>query len=318
MTTGDPQYREFRVATSKMVADEIVLARLEPRDGRPVSEWESGAHVEIRLPSGLIRHYSLCGDRADRGGYEIAVLHERAGRGGSREFHSLTAGAEVGVGEPRNGFSLESAAEYLFIAGGVGITPILPMVRQVASAGGSWNLLYAGRSQSSMAFIDEVRAIDPDRVRVHCDDESGTPDFAGVLATAGTSTRIYMCGPGPMLDHVTTLHSEAAIPGPLHLERFAAGTAAVVSGEPFELVAQRSGVTVTVSEGQTILESLRPHISRLPFSCEEGYCGTCETEVIDGIPDHRDTYLDDDEKESGGTVMICVSRCAGRRLVLDL
>lgn len=318
-TLRTDRYQRMAVAEVECVADGIVRLRLELPDGGAVAPWEPGAHVELRLPSGLIRHYSLCGDPADEGGYEIAVLREPAGRGGSDEVHrDVTVGRSVDVSAPRNDFALEPANDYLFIAGGVGITPLLPMIERAAKAGTTWRLVYGGRTRRSMAFLDRVRSLGPDCVSVHIDDESGRPDLATELAGVREGARIYACGPGAMLDLVADLHGRDGSYGELHLERFAGQVSVDVTGDAFEVVAQRSGVSVTVGPDETILGALRPLVSQLPFSCEDGYCGTCETEVIEGVPDHRDTYLDEEERDSGDLMMICVSRCHGPRIVLDV
>lgn len=319
MTETHDSYDVLRVTKAELVAEGILLARFESPDSGPLPPWEPGSHIEIVLPSGLVRHYSLCGDPADSAYYEVAVLLESAGRGGSAEFHRcVSVGSDLRVGLPRNNFELEPAEEYLFVAGGVGITPMLPMIRHAEASGTPWRLVYGGRSRNSMAFLESVLALGNDHVAIFADDAEGRPDFAAELDRLGPGAAVYACGPTPMLDVLTDARSIKSVAAELHIERFVGESAGDITGAPFKVVAKRSGVTVTVGADESILTALRPVVSHIPFSCEDGYCGTCESAVIEGTVDHRDTYLDDDEREAGDTMMICVSRCVGPRLVLDL
>ncbi|WP_072801630.1 PDR/VanB family oxidoreductase [Rhodococcoides yunnanense] len=319
MASTETRYDTLRVTQAELVADAIVLARFESPTAAPLPPWEPGSHIEIVLPSGLVRHYSLCSDPDDPSHYEIAVLREPAGRGGSAEFHDgVSVGSDISVGLPRNNFTLEPATEYLFIAGGVGITPMLPMIRRADATGTPWRLVYGGRTRASMAFLDSVVALGSDRVSVFADDVEGRPNFAAEMGRLGAGAAVYACGPTPMLDLLTELHITQGVAAELHIERFVGESAGDITGETFEVVATRSGVSVTVGTDESILTALRPLVSHIPFSCEDGYCGTCETAVIEGTVDHRDSYLDDDERAAGDTMMICVSRCTGSRLVLDL
>lgn len=303
---------KLRIRAAEAVADRVVAVELESMAGLDLPAWEPGAHIEIRLPSGLVRHYSLCGDVDDRSVYRIAVLHEEAGRGGSRELHETAhAGAVLEVRPPRNNFPLEPAGEYLFLAGGIGITPIIPMIQRAEAP---WRLVYGGRSRSHMAFLDEVVS---DRVRVVADDVEGRPDLATEIASVGPDGLVYACGPAPMLDLVTDLCARQNKSDRLRIERFSVA-AVDTEGAPFEVELARTGVSVPVAPTETILQAMRARAIPAPFSCENGYCGTCEAVVLDGEPDHRDTFLTDEEKAESFTVMICVSRCTGPRLVLDL
>lgn len=303
---------KLRIRAAQAVADEIVAVELESMAGLDLPAWEPGAHIEVRLPSGLVRHYSLCGDVDDRSTYRIGVLRESAGRGGSREFHEIArTGAVLEVRPPKNNFALEPVAEYLFLAGGIGITPIIPMIQRAEVP---WRLVYGGRSRSHMAFLDELPA---DRVRVFADDVEGRPDLATEIATVGQHGLVYACGPAPMLDLVTDLCARQGRSDRLRLERFSVA-AVDTEGAPFEVELARTGVTIPVASDETILRAMRARAIPAPFSCENGYCGTCEAVVLDGSPQHRDTYLTDEEKAESFTLMICVSRCTGPRLVLDL
>lgn len=307
----------LRIRAAEQVADAVVAVALESMAGLDLPPWEPGAHVEVVLPSGLVRHYSLCGDPQDRASYRVAVLREPVGRGGSRELHEIAAaGAVLKVRPPRNAFALEPAAGYLFLAGGIGVTPMLPMIGAVERSGLPWRLVYGGRTRSHMAFVDGLVA-HGDRVQIMADDVEGRPDLVAEIGATAPDRLIYACGPGPMLDRVAEVAAAAGATDRLRIERFAVAAAAA-AGEPFEVELSRTGVTLPVGADETVLGVLRAKGISAPFSCENGYCGTCETVVLDGEPDHRDTYLTDDEKAEGFTTMICVSRCVGPRLVLDL
>jgi ferredoxin-NADP reductase len=301
----------------------VLSLLLEDADGRELPAWSPGAHLDLRLPGGLVRQYSLSGDPADRSTWRIGVLREPAGRGGSAAVHDQVRPGTVLEGHgPRNNFALEPSPRYVFVAGGIGITPILPMLREAERAGAEWSLLYGGRSRQSMAFLAELPGLDPhgDRVTVHPEDELGLLPLAARLAAPQTDTLVYACGPEPLLAALTETMADWT-PGRLHLERFTpvAPTAEQLAGEhEFEVEAAASGVTVTVPVGVPIIRALEQAGVVVETSCEEGICGTCETKVLDGDVDHRDSLLSEDERVNGGTMMVCVSRCRGQRLVLDL
>ena len=269
--------------------------------------------------SGLTRQYSLCGDPADRKRYTIAVLEEVDGRGGSAELHRVArTGAVIRVRSPRNAFPLAESSRYLFVAGGIGITPILTMVEEAERRGSEWKLVYGGRSRGTMAYVDRVSALTSGVVDLWPEDERGRPDLAALLATADAETQVYVCGPTGLIDAVQTAHASVHGLQPLRFERFAAAGPVDTTGGAFEVVLAKAGKTLTVEEGVSILETVRSVLPRLSYSCEEGYCGECETRVLEGQPDHRDDFLDQEEQEAGESMMICVSRCKGQRLVLDL
>ena len=310
------------VAERVEVADGIVALTLAPEAGSSMVEWQPGAHIDLILPSGRVRQYSLCGVPGESA-YRIAVLREVSGRGGSAEVHAdVAAGSTVRVRGPRNAFPLVEAQEYLFIAGGIGITPLLPMIRQLQAQGREWTLLYGGRTRASMAFVDELQALGGERVRIVPQDEHGHPDLAGALAGHGPSTAVYCCGPEGLLRAVE--NAVAAIPsGPrLHLERFTTPGDRVepipADATAFDVELARTGVTVHVAENQTVLDAVRAVMPGLAFDCLAGHCGSCETRVLAGVPDHRDRVLTDEERASGDSMMLCVSRCRGEQIVLDL
>ncbi|MFE3486993.1 MULTISPECIES: 2Fe-2S iron-sulfur cluster-binding protein [Streptomyces] len=307
--------RRLLITERSEVAEGVVRLRLE---GAGLPRWEPGAHLDLVLPSGLVRQYSLCGDPEDTGAYTVATRLVADGRGGSREVHEqLREGLEIEVRGPRNRFPLTEAPAYVFVVGGIGITPVLPMLRSLAASGADWRLLYGGRSRASMPFLEEIEKLgaDGDRVTVVAQDETGHPDVAGALAELAPGTAVYCCGPEPLTDAVA-----AALPAgrPLHLERFsgAAGDAAGPGSGPFEVELRRSGRTVPVAAGQSVLAAVRTAAPHVAYSCEQGFCGTCQQRVLEGEIDHRDDLLTDDER--GDSMLICVSRCRGGRLVLDL
>ncbi|GEL20289.1 PDR/VanB family oxidoreductase [Pseudonocardia asaccharolytica] len=300
----------------------IVSVTLVDPDGQAVPAWEPGAHIELLLPSGRIRQYSLCGDDQDKTSLTVAVLHEPAGRGGSREVHTTAlVGSQIGVRGPRNNFRLAQAHQHLLIAGGIGVTPIVAMARALERAGADWRLVYLGRS-GEMAFMAELRDINPGRADIVETDRSGRPDLAASIAGLHSGTAVYCCGPASLLADATRLCELAPADLILRTERFAAasspGPAAVAGDESIEVELARTGQTVTVAPDRSILESVRDVRPDVPSSCEEGYCGTCETRVLEGTPNHRDDVLGAAEREKGDTMMICVSRAHTPRLLLDL
>jgi ferredoxin-NADP reductase len=300
------------------VADEVLEVTFVHPSGEALPAWQPGAHIELQLPSGLARQYSLCGDPGDTSSYTIAVLREEDGRGGSRELHEIAkAGVQLSVRLPRNDFHLVEAQSYLFIGGGIGITPLIPMIADAGHRGCHWTLVYGGRSDMSMAYRERLREYG-DRVDAWVEAERGYHNLPTILAAAPEGTMVYTCGPGAMIDAVAAEFSKHAHLGGLHFERFGAAGPVDNSGNEFEVELRRTGVTFRVPEGYPILQEVTKILPNHPFSCEEGYCGECETRVLEGLPDHRDDYLTEAEQEQGDVMMICVSRCRGHRLVLDL
>jgi ferredoxin-NADP reductase len=298
------------------LADGVLELTLAAADGSELPPWQPGAHIDLLLEPGLVRQYSLCGDPADRSHWRVAVLREPAGRGGSRYVHErLAPGARLPADGPRNHFELLPAAEYLFIAGGIGITPILPMVAAAEAAGARWRLLYGGRSRATMAFLDRLDRYG-DRVSVRPQDETGLLDLA-FLDTPQPQTLVYCCGPEPLLTAVEQRCSGWP-EGALRVERFAPRQAGPVTDHDIQVLLSRSGRTVDVPAGISILKAVELAGVSVLSSCQEGTCGTCETEVIEGEPEHRDSVLTEAERAAGDLMMICVSRCRGKRLVLDL
>jgi ferredoxin-NADP reductase len=303
------------------LAEDVVGLKLTRADGAPLPHWDAGSHIDLIFPMPAMhsatRQYSLCGDPADSHSWYIAVLGDIHGRGGSRHLYdSIETGAVIQARGPRNHFPLTAAEEYLFLAGGIGITPIKPMIEAAQAAGARWVLHYAGRTLSRMAFASELSDRYPDNVRILADDQSGIPDLRSILETASPRTSVYSCGPTAMLDAVITTCRDLGLPEP-HLERFSADPVAPGSYEnrPVEVEFRQTGVTRTVSATESILDVAEELGSPIFGSCREGICGTCETRVLEGNPEHRDSLLSDQRRAE--YMLICVSRSASGRLVLD-
>jgi cytochrome P450/ferredoxin-NADP reductase len=310
---------QVRVAAKDEVADGVVALTLRPVDGNPLPEWTAGAHVDLILGGGVPnRQYSLCGDPADRSAYRLGILRDAAGGGGSLHVHDrLQVGDVVRVRGPRNNFILAPAQRYLFIAGGIGITPILPMIAKAEAAGADWSLVYGGRQRASMAFLDELAA-HGERVAICPQDETGLLDLQTLLGTPQPDTLVYCCGPEPLLAAVEARCTPWPS-GALHVERFAARPMSTpVRAEAFDVELVRSGLTLTVPPNRSILDVVEAAGVGALSSCAEGTCGTCETGVLDGRPDHRDSVLTADEQAANDCMLICVSRSCTDRLVLDL
>ncbi len=319
--TTQTMVREFEadlvVADATVVADDVVGLTLAAGDGSPLPPWTPGAHVDLVLGDDMVRQYSLCGSPGDRRTWRLGVLRAPDSRGGSTAVHAnLHAGAPVRVRGPRNHFPLVASPRYLFIAGGIGITPLLPMIAEAHAAGADWRLLYGGRTRSSMAFLDELAAYG-EKVELVPEDESGMLDLEASLGTPQARTLVYACGPTGLLDAVEK-YCVTWPPGTLHLERFSAKPTAGMDNTAFELVLQRSGLTLPVPADKSVFDVCNEAGVSVVGSCMEGICGTCETDVVDGDVDHRDSVLNEDERAANEFMMICVSRCRSARLVLDL
>ncbi|MGI5148497.1 PDR/VanB family oxidoreductase [Plantactinospora sp. CA-294935] len=296
------------------VARDVVAVTLAAEPGSLLPAWTPGAHVDLVLPSGLVRQYSLCGDPADRSGYRIAVRRDPAGRGGSAEVHQLRYGQRVRLRGPRNHFPLVPARGYLFIAGGIGITPILPMVRQATAEGRPWRLVYLGRSTTRMPFLDEVGTLDSNRVDIFATDIGGRPDLPRLLRTAPPDAEVYCCGPTGLIAAV-----ERLIPTERrHVERFTATPRDDADNQPFEAELARTGQLLRVPASRSLLDSIREVRPEAPASCENGLCGSCGIVVLDGLPDHRDDIPTARHRDGRNLIYPCVSRSHTPRLVLDL
>ena len=301
--------------------EDVVQLTLASPDGTKLREWHPGAHIDLYLPSGRTRQYSLCGDPRQEREYRIAVRRIPEGGGGSVEVHDLDVGQIVEISDPRNAFMMPlpgsaSRTEKLrFLAGGIGITPILPMARLAERLGLTWSLCYTGRHRDSLPFLDELAAFG-DKVRVRTDDEHGLPTAAELLEGVDERTAVYVCGPPPMIE-VVRRTVPVGSGTELHVERFS--PLPVVGGAPFELELARSKRVVGVGADQSALAALRAAQPNVGYSCQQGFCGTCVQRVLAGEVEHRDNTLTDRQRELG-QMLVCVSRAKseGGRLVLDL
>ena len=313
----------LRVRRRAEIAVNALLLELESASGEVLPEWPPGAHLDIHLPSGLTRQYSLCGAREDRSTYVVVVLREPHGRGGSEEiYREFRVGTEFISSKPRDHFRLVDASEYVLIAGGIGITPIKAMVDELRARGARWRLHYGGRSREHMAFVDELVDLGGDNVSIVPQDVDGLLDVPAIIGNLSPEAAIYCCGPAPLLDAVLTACAEAGASERLHFERFVPptdGAGFVTDGDTaFEVELRSSGVTLQVPADKTLLEVVQSVIPDMPFSCTEGYCGSCESVVLDGEPDHRGSLMTPEEHDEEGTMLICVGRSKSHRLVLDL
>lgn len=332
MSTADqrarPAYREVEIDVEvrrrEAVSDDVVTLTFADPTGADLPEWGPGAHIDLLLTPSLVRQYSLCGDTANRAEWQVGVLLDPNSRGGSQFVHDkVHEGTTVRVRGPRNHFPLMGSPRYLFVAGGIGVTPIVPMIEAAHATGADWQLFYGGRKRSSMAFVDELER-HGERVTICPQDQQGAPDFKtsldSALSAARENTLVYCCGPEGLLSVV----EQACGHWPddsLHVERFSAKALEESSPEAletFEVECQRSGLTLMVPADKTIYEMAENAGVDVLGSCMEGVCGTCECDVLEGEPDHRDSVLNEAEKASGDTIMICVSRSRSERLVLDL
>ncbi|MCF7551556.1 PDR/VanB family oxidoreductase [Pseudonocardia sp. WMMC193] len=310
---------ELIVDELRTEADEVVVLALVDESGGELPPWAAGAHIDLHLPIGLIRQYSLCGDPGDRHRYEVAVLRDPESRGGSAWIHDeLAKGARISVSFPRNNFELVDAEEYLFVAGGIGVTPFLPMIAAARADHRPYTLVYAGRTRSGMAFVEALA--DDGAVRLHVSDEGTRADLGALLDGVSEGAAIYGCGPTRLLDALTGLCADRGLSRRLHVEHFS-GTVVELDPDrehPFEVELAKTGMVLTVPADRTVLEALLDHGVKTTSSCAEGVCGSCETVVLEGEIDHRDQILDDDERAENEVMMICCSRARSARVVLDL
>lgn len=309
---------EVTVTDRVDVASGVITLTFAAKDAAPLPDWQPGAHIDVHLGNGLIRQYSLCGPADERHSYTIGVLNSLDSRGGSRYIHdSFRIGDIVTISAPRNHFPLVDAERYLFVAGGIGITPIASMVREVSSAGKQWSLIYGGRSAESMAFTAELAEF-ADHVTLWPQDSHGLIDLPTVLGTPDSTTAIYACGPEPLLAAIETHCTATWKPGTLHLERFTPPEIDTSGDTAFEIELAQTGTTLTVAADTTVLDVLADAGIHILSSCREGTCGTCETPVLDGVVDHRDSVLTEEEQNADDCMMVCVSRARCSRLVLDV
>jgi tetrachlorobenzoquinone reductase len=320
-TVSAPATLTVNVADVRAEARDVITLELRAPGGGPLPAFEPGAHLDLHLPNGLVRQYSLTNDWRERDRYVIGVGRVADSRGGSSFVHSsIRAGMQLTISVPRNNFALDPGAErFLFIAGGIGVTPIMAMIRWCVANAKPWRLIYAARSRQRAAFYEDLSALAKDCAQFHFDDECGQVlDVAQALSSWSEGERIYCCGPAPLMEAVKTL-SEKLPQDTVRFEWFSTPD----SDEPqesgaFTVKLERSGVELAVPENKSILEVLEEHGIEVPFSCREGLCGTCVTSVCAGEPDHRDYVLSDEERDSGKLITVCCSRSKSAVLTLDL
>ncbi|MBS0340144.1 MAG: oxidoreductase [Proteobacteria bacterium] len=311
---------QLRVTSVQAEARDVLRVELEAAGGDELPAFEPGAHLTLHLPGGLQRQYSLAGDWRERRRYVLGVGRAADSRGGSAYVHgSLRIGDELSCSEPANNFRLVDAPRYLFIAGGIGVTPILAMIRWCEAQGRPWQLVYAARSRVRMGFHEELHAHGA-KVRFHCDDEAGGPlAVQALLSDTAPQTHVYCCGPAPLMEAVRE-HGSHLDEDHLHFEWFSAPAleAQAPEGDGFWIDLKRSGASLHVPPGQSVLEVLEANGHEVPFSCREGLCGTCETGVCDGEPEHLDYVYPPAQRPQLRTMLVCVSRARSPRLTLDL
>lgn len=309
-----------RVTQMRYEANTILSIEVTPLDGSTLPRFEAGAHIDLILADGLRRSYSLYRPYGAGKSYAVAVHLDPNSKGGSAYIHqTLRVGDKLKISMPKNHFPLnETAAKSVFIAGGIGITPMVCMIARLAELGRPWELHYGARSRSAAAFLPEIEALaGTGKVVTHFDDEAGGAlmDLAAIFA-ASPQAHFYCCGPEPML--AAYEKAGQAVPrAQVHAEYFSATEEAAREGG-YEIVLNRSGKVLDVPAGKTILDVLIEHKVNVPFSCSDGVCGTCETRVLEGRPDHRDAVLSDEERAAGDVIMVCCSGSKSARLVLDL
>jgi phthalate 4,5-dioxygenase reductase subunit len=314
-----PPAMALRVIRNDKIADGIHLFELRDAGGQQLPAFTAGAHIAIQAPNGLLRKYSLCNDPAERDRYQVAIKRETNGRGGSSALiDSVKAGDTLMVAAPVNDFELpQRAQDFLFIAGGIGITPIMAMMRAAHAQGKRFRLFYCSRSPETTAFRDELSAPEfKNSVVIHYDggDPANSLDLKAILAERKNREHLYCCGPRPLMEAVRAMTdhwSSAAV----HFEAFSEAETHKASDKPFRVKLARSGDVLDVPTDKTILEVLRAHDLEVPSSCETGTCGTCRTKLLAGVADHRDLVLA--EHERSDNIMICVSRAKSELIEIE-
>ncbi|HEX3708258.1 MAG TPA: PDR/VanB family oxidoreductase [Pseudolabrys sp.] len=320
MSSSDqPQLMRLRVTRNDRIADGINLLEFRDAGGKELPAFTAGAHIAIRTPNGLLRKYSLCNDPAERDRYLVAIKREASGRGGSINLiDAVKAGDELMTTAPINDFGLpQRAQDFLFIAGGIGITPMMAMIREVLAQGKRFRLYYCSRSPETTAFRDELSGPEfAGKVTIHYDqgDPSCSLDLKPILAERKNREHLYCCGPRPLMEAVR-LMTDHWSPTAVHFEAFSEAETHKADDKPFKVKLARSGKVLEVPTTKTILEVLRDQGLEVPSSCETGTCGTCRTKMLTGVADHRDLVLA--EHERSDTIMICVSRALSDEITID-
>jgi ferredoxin-NADP reductase len=311
--------QSLAVVKKTHLAPDVVHLELRDPSGRELPTWRPGAHVDVAVGPDGYRQYSLCGDPGEREAWHIAVLRDDKGVGSAFVHDHVSEGDSIVVGGPRNLFELVPARKYVFIAGGIGVTPIIPMLPAASDLGSDWTLAYGARTSESMIFREEIIERFGDRIQLYPEDRKGLIDLAPLLDSFDKDCLVYCCGPEGLLQAVEKRMRGVWPSHALHVERFSPKAQdEPVRNEEFEIELVRSGITITVSPGRSILETLDAAGVYVLSSCQEGTCGTCEVSVIAGTPQHRDSILTPDERAKNDVMMVCVSRALSQRLVLDI
>ncbi|WEF28962.1 PDR/VanB family oxidoreductase [Klebsiella aerogenes] len=298
-------------------ADVVVLTLASP-DGAPLPPFSAGAHIDLHLGDGIVRQYSLCGSAHHPQSYRLGILKDRASRGGSLAAHALQSGDEVRISAPRNLFELEmSASHSLLIGGGIGITPMLAMADTLFRAGKSFEVHYCGHSRDEMAFLTELADCHfSDHVRLHISDEGHKIRPQELLTPHAAAGHLYVCGPEGFMAWINEAAQGCGFTAErLHQEYF--NREVETCGDRFEVEVPELGLTVAVAENETIVAALQKAGIKVKVSCEQGVCGTCLANVCSGVPDHRDEYLTEEEREDNDQILLCCSRAKTPRLVIE-
>lgn len=301
-------------------ARDVLCLELVAADGSELPQFEAGSHIDVHLPNGLIRQYSLCNAPHERDRYLVGVLLDPKSRGGSKAVHELLEGSAINIGEPRNLFPLvESKGRSLLFAGGIGITPILCMAESLQKSGANFELHYCSRSREQAAFVGRIQSSPfASNANFHWDDEKSA-DIARLLNSPQAEDHLYVCGPSGFMEFVLkTAESQGWAKGQLHREYFSAEPKSGAENGSFEVQIASTGQVVTVGSKISVAEALFAIGVDIPLSCEQGICGTCVTRILEGVPEHRDMYLTEDEQLANNVFTPCCSRSKTARLVLDI
>jgi ferredoxin-NADP reductase len=311
------QTLQVRLRALVWEAPGVLSLHLTSADGSPLPAFEPGAHIDVKLPDGTLRQYSLCGDPNDLSHYRLGIRAVSGGQSSSFVHSRLRPGDLLTVSTPRNNFPLVDAKHYIFVAGGIGVTPFIPMMREASAKGRPWTLLYCNRRNEDAPFLAEIGTLGGE-ISLHSSEAGTRLDVAQRFSTVEKDAVIYCCGPERLM--IAVEEATAAWPeGSVHFEWFAPRSRpADETSDNFEVLCQASGKTLTVPAEKSILEVLGENGIEVPCSCQQGICGTCEVRVLSGEVDHRDSILSSAERAANQTMMICVSRCRGARLVLDI
>lgn len=318
LSAGPGGLIDVRIIERRQLTDRVDEFTFAPIQSNSLPHWSPGSHIDVHTPAGVVRQYSLTSDPDDHGHYRIAVAKCEDGRGGSLSLHHGSHEASVlRISRPRNHFALTRALKYVFVAGGIGITPLISLVAEAESKGRPWSLLYTGADQAHMAYATELCERYGDRVVIHSSSNEGRVTLFDQLAGLPPGTAVYTCGPESLIADATAACADQHAVDVFY-ERFAATDNAAAQDSPFEVSLALSGRTVEVPIGRSILDVFDDEGIVTVSSCREGVCGTCEAEVVSGEVEHRDSVLTSEERAENETMMLCVSRCTSGRLVLDL